>query len=132
MEGTGAGIKVEGNEYEVAQEYNKYFNNLPGNLLAEKGMNEINEIFDKSEEVPLLDITTDNGRKYPTKLASLEIIVENIERAILRLKNKKSSGRDGVSSNMVKQTQSFSQNYLLLYSIDRWHKEYIQKNLRKR
>lgn len=100
-------IKVEGKELEVAQEFNKYFNKVPDNLLAEKGMEENKDLFNKNEEIPLPEIKADNGRKYQTKLASLELTADNVERAIIRLKNKKSSGRDGISSYMIKQYPNF-------------------------
>jgi hypothetical protein len=84
-------ITVDENPDLIANEFNKYFNNVPVNLLHQNNL--INLPINEREFANLI---TD------CSLDSFQLTSDDVHQAITRLKNKKSAAIDGISSNVFK------------------------------
>ena len=96
MEIEGKMYNVNGFGGKIANEFNQYFNDLPRKQLAENGI----DIEEETDTAGMEDMKSGN-------LNSLELNVQDVEKAIHMLKNKKFTGQDGVSVNSIKNNAHF-------------------------
>lgn len=101
-------IKLRGEELvlvndepeKVAEEFNAYFNKVPEKLLRKNKFN-LREAMTKVDENDLIAVNED--RCEMGDLKTLNLVYNDVEKAIMNLKNKKSAGHDGISAYVVKQ-----------------------------
>jgi len=96
-------VLVDSDPGRVAEEFNVYFNKVPETLLAENNF-EMSDI--KGTVQDLEDEENENENKIGF-LENFTITVSDIEKIIGNIKNKRSSGHDGVSNYIVKQQPKF-------------------------
>ena len=106
----GKAMTAKGNESTVCEIFNNHFNQLPIKLLANSGLPQYQVAEDVSkndDNSTLPEIKTDTGKAYKTKLSSFQLTVSDVEQSIMKLKNKKSCGADGILSTTVKRSPKF-------------------------
>lgn len=92
-------LKVEENAIEIADEFNKYYNEVTEKLLKDNGFG---GDFDATDKNKWNDKSESTSQINGEILENFNLTIEDVEKAIMSLKNKNSVGKDCISSRMVK------------------------------
>jgi endonuclease/exonuclease/phosphatase (EEP) superfamily protein YafD len=93
-------VLVNQNSEKVAEEFNSYFNQVPVKLLADNG-------FDINEATCQMDVDSlaaqEQGGREGSNLKQFQLVLADVEKVVLNMKNKRSCGYDGISAYVIKQ-----------------------------
>ena len=97
----------------MAKEFNIYFNKVAENLLIENQF-DLEEAALEEEEEEDEDFLSRGGDKYLFGfLEKFQLTLSDVEKNIMKLKNKRSVGHDGISAYIVKQLPKLFARILL-------------------
>ena len=92
----------------VAEEFNKFFNEIPDRLIKEAKFDDIVENMGQNVATKeTLEEGDDGDRVYSPKLDCFQLTCSDVERAIIALKIKWSSTNEGLSSRLAKDIAKF-------------------------
>jgi Notch-like protein len=85
----------------IAEEFNNYFNQIPERLLSENQF-EMSEAGRRVTETDFLEQEKSCEHKPMGYLKNFRLTPSDVEKMILKMKNKKSTGTDGISARVIK------------------------------